>query len=279
MARAKSNRCRRMTREKAVSMVYTMNHFKNFELEDMPDGHEMSEESDEPAGDDDDHGQPPDGEVDDSSLQDGWGKLLREFYQSAFAREVGSFFSTLSDDGSHQCFQLLSFRPVLSLVKSFRRGPKYVCKVSVLPLQTWAVRGDQDDLSLDVFNVDDPAHMDLASFVSQAEDRSIFVGVSRFATPMAASLCADLRTWYRLPSWAMQRCQYCACWTHCRPLASKLYSDLWSTSQRTRWWLWMGGTCQPGGPTFSVCSLDKRCGTVASFPSGPTEHNHGTSCS
>ena len=169
----KSNRNKRITRTKAEEMVYSMKHFKNFELHDMPTGHEMDEAEDADEGDDDD-GRPPDGDVDDESVGDGWGRMLREYYEAALRGKTGGFYSFANDDGGHECFQLLSFRPVLSLVKSFRPAPRFVCKVSVLPLQTWAQRGETPNLVVDVFETDDPVNMDMATFVKEAGHRSKF---------------------------------------------------------------------------------------------------------
>ena len=98
--------------------------------------------------------------------------MLREYYQSAFASSTDAFFTIIDAEGKHSCFQLLSYRQAVSLLPSFRCRKHFVCKVTMMMLETWADRKIGGEVrQLYVFEVEDPPHVDLGSFIRAADSR------------------------------------------------------------------------------------------------------------
>ena len=161
----------RLPRSEVEDRVYTMRQFRDFKLQDMAADPQFDEDDapdDKPDGEPDEH----DDAEDCDALGDGWGRLLRDFYESAFAGRVGAYFSICSSAGEHRVFQLLAFKQGLSLVKTFRARQAFACKVTVAWQEIWATRGrGAHMIALDIFELENPASMDLADFVKNAQDR------------------------------------------------------------------------------------------------------------
>ena len=167
----------RAARAKMERRIYTMEQFDNFRLDDVADNigdEDDDDDDDDNAGDDaDDDNDSPE----QNTKVDSFGQMLCDYYQQAFGSfKRGSFFSVLGsdDDGgqSHRVFQLLSYRVKLSLVKTHRVVAKPVCKMGISWLETWAVRGEGENMQLDVFGVDEPINVDLAAWVKSVDDRA-----------------------------------------------------------------------------------------------------------
>ena len=199
----KLGRNKRMKRRCVEESTYTMRHFRDFRLEDAPV--EVDHDAgDDPVGDDD--GGPGDGggeEEGGAADTDGFGRLLREYYQDALSSRVGSFFSVRGEGGEgHRAFQLLAFKQNVSLLRSFRKRRVFVCKMSVMWLDTWAARNLHAEPSLDVFEVSDPEHIDLYEFVRDVDDRR------------------------HLYSWSEVPCDVDGCITLVRPVVVEVQSHL-----------------------------------------------------
>ena len=63
-------------------------------------------------------------------------RMMREYYQSAFAFAVGGVFSCRGADGERRSFQLLAFRQALALMLSFTKQKEYIAKMTVQRLET-----------------------------------------------------------------------------------------------------------------------------------------------
>lgn len=160
---------RRLKRLDLEDRVYTMSQFWNFKIEDM-----APVEYDEDKGDEDPDGRPEEEHVDaeeDEADTDGNGKLLEDYYKGLLSSKIGCFFSLLDDEGSHKPFQLLGYKQVVSLVKTHRKAKKYVIKLSIMWLEVWRARLEEMPQSMDVFECEDPEHVDLYRWVSALDDR------------------------------------------------------------------------------------------------------------
>ena len=172
----KLNKNKRVRRKGLEDNIYTMWRFRDFRLEDAPaDIDKHADDGDVPVGEDGDPGDGGGEEEEAAADDDGFGRLLREYYQAAVSSRVGSFFSVQGEGGErHRAFQLLAFKPTVSLVRSFRKRKAFVCKMSVMWLPTWAARNLDTAPLLDVFEVSDPEHIDLHDFVRGIDDRGKF---------------------------------------------------------------------------------------------------------
>ena len=92
---------------------------------------------------------------------------------------MGSFFSFREVGSEDKPFQLLSYRQSPSLMPSFRKKKEYIAKLTVQRLDTWMVRREGDDIrQLDVFECEEPMHVDLGSWICDEKDMGPLVQVA-----------------------------------------------------------------------------------------------------
>ena len=164
-----------MDRRRFEQLVYSMKQFRGFKTTEMPADREFGDAGDDGPDDGEDGRQVDDVEVDEPPAHEpaGWGQLLRGYYGEAFADGVGQFNSVMVDNmegGREQrCFQLLAFKPVLSLLKSHRARTRYTCRLNMQWLEPWRARDTDTAPQMDMFEASDPDKMDVGSFVRYAD--------------------------------------------------------------------------------------------------------------
>jgi len=158
------------------------------------------------AGDghaDDEHSKPPDDGPDDGLHLDGFGALLREYYEEAFKGLNGSLYLVKSnEDGEthHRAFLFVSFKTRLKFVRTRRQQPQFVCRTEISWFENWRtydIEGAQP--CFEVSELQDAEVIYLHDFVKIADDRY------------------RIYNWEERPSWRVDTCWFDqTCW-RCTP--------------------------------------------------------------